>query len=80
MEPINGIDIKKYAALCAKMEDVLNDKNACARIAKKEGIRKEDWEAAHAGWQERITDPSDMGRTAAVFVMHWKVAKNIYDK
>ena len=76
MEPINGIGIEKYAALCAKMDDVLSDKNACARIAKKEGISRQDWEEAHAGWQERITDPSDMGRTAAVSVMHWKVAKN----
>jgi hypothetical protein len=75
MEPINGINIERYAGLCAKMENVLHDKSACAKIAKTEGINKSDWEAAHEGWQARITDPSDMGRTAAVFVAHWKIAK-----
>lgn len=75
MEPINGIDIERYAKLCAKMENVLHDKRECAKIAKADGISKKDWEIAHSGWQSRITDPSDMGRTASIFVAEWKIAK-----
>ncbi len=76
MEPINGISIEKYAALCAKMKDVLMDKEACAKIAKQEGITGENWDAAHEGWQYRITDPSDMGKTASRFDSLWQAALN----
>lgn len=80
MEHIRGISIKKYAELCADMDDVLNDRQACIKIAAENGIKRADWEAAHSGWQEKITDPSDMGRTASVFVAHWKDAKNNRNK
>ena len=76
MKPINGISIKRYAELCADMENVINDKHACIKIAASNGIAKSDWEAVHSGWQEKITDPSDMGRTASKFVAHWKDALN----
>lgn len=72
MKPINGIDIEKYAELCARMNDVFKDKEACTKIAESEGISRTNWEAAHKGWQERITDPSDMGKTASRFVPLWQ--------
>lgn len=71
MEPINGISIELYAELCAKMNDVLKDNEACATIAESEGITRENWNAAHEGWQLRITDPSDMGKTASRFDSLW---------
>jgi hypothetical protein len=74
MEPINGINIEKYAELCAKMNDVFKDKEACARIAESEGISRENWAAAHKGWQSRITNPADMGVTESRFVSSWKTA------
>jgi hypothetical protein len=74
MEMINGISIEKYAELCAKMNEVLQDKEACIKIAEREGIAREDWNAAHEGWQFRMTDPSDIGKTAARFVPLWQKA------
>lgn len=56
------------------MNDVLRDKEECALIAQREGIKRSDWESAHKGWQERITDPADMGRTASRFVDIWNNA------
>ncbi|HMQ78149.1 MAG TPA: hypothetical protein PKE39_07610 [Ignavibacteria bacterium] len=76
MKPINGISIKRYAELCADMDGVIDDKHACTKIAAAQGITRSDWEAAHSAWQEKITDPSDMGRTASRFVAHWKEAMN----
>ncbi|MBZ0203629.1 MAG: hypothetical protein IT281_01180 [Ignavibacteria bacterium] len=74
MDAINGITIERYAELCAKMNDVIKDKDACIKIAASEGIRKVDWEAAHKIWQSIMTDPSDMGRTASAFEKSWHAA------
>ena len=71
MDAINGITLKKYAKLCAQMKDVINNREACARIAREQGFKKPDWESAHKAWQERITDPADKGRTASRFVDIW---------
>ena len=73
-DAINGITIQRYADLCAKMDDVLKDKEECIRIAESEGIKRSDWEAAHNGWQVKLTDPSDMGHTASKFVALWQAA------
>ncbi len=74
MEAINGITIERYAELCAKMNDVFRNREACLKIAASEGIKKDDWEAAHKTWQARMTDPSDMGKTASVFQKSWQAA------
>jgi hypothetical protein len=68
MKAIGGITLEKYAELCARMDDVIRDKEACIKIAQSEGVSRDSWEKAHEGWQERITDPADMGRTASRFV------------
>jgi hypothetical protein len=73
-ESICGITLERYAELCAKMNDVIRDKEECAKAAQREGIKRADWERAHKGWQERITDPADMGRTASRFVDIWNNA------
>ena len=74
MDPINGIGLEKYAELCAKMNDVFGDKDACSKIARSEGIPADTWAMAHTGWQDRLTDPEDMGKTAAKFVHYWQIA------
>ncbi len=72
MKTIGGISLEKYAELCAKMNDVLRDTEACIKIAEEEGYKRENWEKAHEGWQERITDPADMGKTASRFDPFWR--------
>jgi hypothetical protein len=72
MDAINGISLERYAALCAKMNDVIKDDGACVRIAESEGIAGDDWMAAHKGWQAKMQDISDMGRTATQFVPLWQ--------
>jgi hypothetical protein len=73
-ESICGITLERYAELCAKMNDVISNKEECIRVARSEGIKISDWESAHKGWQERITDPADMGKTASRFVDIWNRA------
>ncbi len=75
MKTGKGIDIEKYADLCARMDGMLNNRKECLKIASNEGIKPDEWEEAHKYWQERITDPEDMGRTAAVFMAFWEMAK-----
>lgn len=72
MKAIGGITLEKYAELCARMDDVIRDSEACIKIALSEGVSRDSWEKAHEGWQERITDPADMGKTASRFVPLWK--------
>jgi hypothetical protein len=72
MKAIGGITLEKYAELCARMDDVIRDSEACIRIAELHGFTRDNWEKAHEGWQERITDPADMGKTASRFVPLWK--------
>lgn len=73
-DAIKGITIERYAELCAKMDNVIKDKEECIKIAESEGIKRADWEAAHKGWQVKLTDPLDMGQTASKFVTHWQAA------
>lgn len=72
MKAIGGITLEKYAELCARMDDVIRDKEACIKIALSEGVSRDSWEKAHEGWQERITDPADMGKTASRFMPVWR--------
>lgn len=68
MEPINGITIQKYAELCALMAETGEDKAKQVAIASEHGVSEADWEAAKAGWTAKMTDPSDMGKTALAFM------------
>ena len=38
MDAINGISLERYAELCAKMNDVMKDDDACVKIAESEGV------------------------------------------
>jgi len=72
MGQISRISIEKYAELCAKMDDIINDNEACVKVAESSGYSRTEWNSAHSGWQKRITDPEDMGKTASKFVECWQ--------
>jgi hypothetical protein len=74
MESDNGIKLEKYAELCAKMNDVFQDEEACDAIAEQEGYSRETWRSARERWQSKITDPADMGMTASRFQPMWQAA------
>lgn len=65
--PINGISLERYAELSAEVAGE-NDPERRAAIVGALGVLRADWEAAHAGWQARIQDPSLMG---AVATRYW---------
>jgi hypothetical protein len=75
-DAINGVTIERYALLLAKMDSIKADKEKCIRIAEAAGISRENWKTAHKGWQERMIDPADMGRTAGRFNALWRAAIN----
>jgi len=68
MESINGISLEKYAKIIVMMSDCGEDAEACDRIAENEGFSKENWKAAKDGWTVKMSDPSDMGKTAMAFM------------
>ena len=68
MEAINGISLESYAKLIVLMSDCGEDEEDCNKIAGQEGFSKEDWKAAKDGWTAKMSDPSDMGKTAMAFM------------
>lgn len=80
IDVINGIALEKYTELRVMMKDVIDNKEKCASIAHKQGVDRKDWEAAHKGWQEKITDPADMGKTASRFVDLWNIKSSRREK
>jgi hypothetical protein len=65
--PISGISLERYAELSAEVAGE-NDKTRQAAILGRLGVAGPDGEAASAGWQARIQDPSLMG---AVATRYW---------
>jgi hypothetical protein len=74
MEEINGISLEKYANLVVKMSDCGEDEEACNKIAESEGHSRDDWKAAKDGWSKKMSDPSDMGKTAMAFMPFYQAA------
>lgn len=68
MEPINGVSLEKYAELCALMADTAGDESKEIAIAEANGVSGADWKAAKTGFTARMSDPSDMGKTALAFM------------
>lgn len=67
MDGINGVDIAKYAELCAFMAHTGGDEAKEIVIAEGNGVKGADWLAAKKGWTQKMSDPSDMGKTAMAF-------------
>lgn len=79
MNTVNRISLELYAELCAKIDGEMENNEACLRIAEECGYSRSEWNSAHSKWQEMITDPADMGKTASRFMLFWKEAKHKLD-
>jgi hypothetical protein len=53
-EPINGVTLEQYAALCKQLGANAADTGAAHAAAAAVGIGAEDWDAASAGWGQRM--------------------------
>lgn len=76
MNTVNRISLEIYAELCAKLDGQMEDNEECLRVAEESGYSRSEWNSAHTKWQEKITDPADMGKTASRFMHLWTEAKH----
>jgi hypothetical protein len=53
-EPINGVTLEQYAAVCKQLGANAADATAAHAAAGAVGISAEDWDAASAGWGQRM--------------------------
>lgn len=75
MEAINGVSLEKYADLCALMADTGTDESKQIAIAEANGVNATDWQAAKNGFTMKMSDPTDMGKTALAFMPLYQVAQ-----
>jgi len=69
------ITIEQYADLCALMADTAGDQNKEFAIAAAHGVAAPSWLEAKAFFTAKMTDPSDMGRTAMAFMPLYQAAQ-----
>jgi len=69
------IPIEKYAELCALMADTGGDEAKESAIAAEHGVSAADWKASKTGWTAKMSDPSDMGKTALAFMPLYQAAQ-----
>jgi hypothetical protein len=74
MDSISGISLDQYAGLLVQMSDCGEDADACASIAESNGFSRADWESAKSGFTTKMSDPSDMGKTAIAFMPLYQAA------
>jgi hypothetical protein len=72
--PINGISLERYAELGALISDCYQDRDQVLAIVDAQGVRRDDWEAAVAGWTARMQDTSLMGRVATAYMPLYQAA------
>jgi hypothetical protein len=68
LEPISGITLERFAELAAKMADCDGDLEVCAQIAEADGVDRETWESAMAGWNARMSDPATAAAVALAYM------------
>jgi hypothetical protein len=68
MDPINGISLERYAEIGAAITDYVSDRPRVLAYVESQGIRREDWEGAMAGWTARMQDLSLMGAVATAYM------------
>lgn len=66
--PIQGISLERYAELSALVSDVHQDVERSPQLVAAQGVARADWEAAKAGWNARMQDPSLMGHVATRYM------------
>ncbi len=69
------IAIEKYAELCALMADTGGDVNKENALAEANGVSAADWQASKTGWTAKMSDPTDMGKTAIAFMPLYQAAQ-----
>jgi hypothetical protein len=74
LAPIAGISLERYAELCAKMANTPNDDDAFAAGAEADGVSREDWTAARAGWNERMENTATAGTVALAYMPLYQAA------
>jgi hypothetical protein len=60
--PINGVTLEQYAAICKQLGPQAGDPSAAHTAAAAAGISAEDWDAAQAGWGQRMQGGSAVGQ------------------
>lgn len=68
------ISLEQYADLCVAMADTAGDENKELAIAAEHGVNADEWKAAKAGFTAKMSDPSDMGKTALAFMPLYQAA------
>lgn len=69
------ISIEKYADLCALMADTAGDVAKENAIAEANGVSGAEWAESKAGFTAKMSDPSDMGKTAMAFMPLYQAAQ-----
>ncbi len=70
------ITLEKYADLAALMADTAGDVNKENAIAQANGVAATDWHAAKTHYTAKMSDPSDMGKTALAFMPLYQAAQS----
>jgi hypothetical protein len=69
------IAIEQYADLCALMADTGGDEAKELAVAEAHGVSGADWKASKVGWTAKMSDPTDMGKTAMAFMPLYQAAQ-----
>ena len=69
--PIAGVSLELYAQISKALADRGGDQSMAPSIAAEHGVDGEAWEAAVAGWNQRMADDSSVG---AQFSAHYRDA------
>jgi len=69
------ITIEKYADLCALMADTGGDVAKENAIAQANGVSAAEWLESKTGFTKKMSDPSDMGKTAMAFMPLYQAAQ-----
>jgi len=69
------ISLEKYADLCALMADTGGDESKENAVAGAHDVSPADWKEAKTHYTAKMSDPSDMGKTALAFMPLYQAAQ-----
>jgi hypothetical protein len=69
-----GITLEKYTELIVKTINADVGDDDYKKLIEKEGILLTDWLKAKKAWEDKISDPNDEGKTAAIFMPIYEAA------
>ncbi len=74
LSPISGIALEQYAALCAALDGREGAPELVAGVLAAYAVTVPQYEAARAGWTERMQDPAAGGAVAMAFLPVYQAA------